>query len=188
MFKILFAVLTAVGLATLFILPAQATILFPPPDFMPPGDEDSDSGLGSGSLVFEADILGDQEVPAVVTDTTGEIKIEVAEDLTMADFKLEVRDGLVITQSHLHCGTVGVNGPVVAFLFGDIPGGFDVDGDLAEFTLTDANMLGISCGDVVIDNVAHLVQAIDSGMIYANVHSVDNPTGLIRGQLSAEED
>lgn len=169
MFKIIFALLTVLGLGALFVFPAQATILFPPPDF--------------SSLNFESDLLGENEVPAVVTDTIGEIKVEVDDEMTMADFKLEVRDGIAIVQSHLHCGAVGENGPVVAFLFGNIPGGFDVDGDLAEFTLTDANMLGISCQDVVIDSVAHLVQAIESGMIYANVHSVEHPDGLIRGQL-----
>jgi hypothetical protein len=32
-------------------------------------------------------------------------------------YKLQVFDGVQITQAHLHCNETGSNGPVVAFLF-----------------------------------------------------------------------
>ncbi len=127
----------------------------------------------------------------MVTNTTGEIEVEFNDDLTEAEFKLEVRDGVAVTQAHLHCAPAGVNGPVVAFLFGKVPGGFDVDGDLAEFTLTDANITAVGADCVpttgmAINNIADLADAMAEGNIYANVHTVTNPGGEVRGQL--EED
>jgi len=151
-------------------------------------DDDDDDGLE-----FKADLTGDQEVPPVVTNTTGEIEVEFNDDLTEAEFELEVRDGVAVTQAHLHCAPAGVNGPVMAFLFGFVPGGFDVDGDLAEFTLTDANIaaVGADCVPTIgmaINNIADLAQAMQDGNIYANVHSVANPPGEVRGQLESDDD
>ena len=150
-------------------------------------DDDNDDGLE-----FKADLTGDQEVPPVVTNTTGEIEVEFNDDLTEAEFELEVRDGVAVTQAHLHCAPAGVNGPVMAFLFGFVPGGFDVDGDLAEFTLTDANIAAVGADCVptigmVINNIADLAQAMQDGNIYANVHSVANPPGEVRGQLESDD-
>ena len=107
---------------------------------------------------------------------------------TEAEFELNVSDGEAITQAHLHCAPAEEIGPVVVFLFGEIPGGFDVDGDLAEFTLTDANVtaVGADCEnfiDMDILNLADLALAMMEGDIYANVHSVENPGGEVRGQL-----
>ncbi len=148
------------------------------------------SAAAGGGLKFEADLDGDQEVPAVVTDTTGEIEVEFNEDLTAADFELKVRDGIAVLQAHLHCAPAGVNGPPFAFLFGLVPGGFDVDGDLAEFTLTDANILpDVGCQSTIglnIQNLEDAAQAMQDGNVYANVHTVANPGGEARGQL--EED
>ena len=137
---------------------------------------------------FEAELEGAQEVPAVTTDTTGEIEVEFNETFTEAAFELEVSDGVAITQAHFHCAPAGNNGPVVVFLSGFVPGGIDVDGDLAEFTLTDANVTAVGADCVpsigmAINNLADLAQAMEDGDIYANVHSVANPGGEVRGQL-----
>jgi hypothetical protein len=102
-----------------------------------------------------------------------------------------VLDGVAVTQAHLHCGAAGQNGPVVVFLFGFIPGGFDVDGQIARFTLTDANVaaVGADCVPTIgmeINNLADLLDATRDGLIYANVHTVANPGGEIRGQLAED--
>src|SRR5688572_8446983 len=91
--------------------------------------------LGENRLKFAADLTGASEVPPVQTATTGNVEVEFNADATAADFELEVFDGLAVTQAHLHCGAAGQNGPVVVFLFGFIPGGFDLDGQIAKFTL-----------------------------------------------------
>ena len=148
----------------------------------------SSTAYGDSGLKFEADLDGAQEVPPVFTDTTGEIEVEFNDALTEAEFELEVFDGVAVTQAHFHCAPADVNGPVVAFLFGFVLGGFDVDGDLAEFTLTDANIAAVGADCVpsigmAINNLADLALAMEDGNIYANVHSVANPGGEVRGQL-----
>ena len=93
---------------------------------------------------FGADLTGAQEVPPVATETEGEITVSFDRELTEARFRLNVEDGMAVTMAHLHCAPTGVNGPVVAFLFGMVPGGFDVNGRLAKFTLKDANITAIT--------------------------------------------
>jgi hypothetical protein len=145
---------------------------------------------GSDRPRFRAELDGASEVPPVETDTTGRFDIRFSRDLASADFDLVVRDGVAITQAHLHCAPEGVNGPIVAFLSGLVPGGFDVDGRLARFTLTDANVLpndpeeAPAC-PAVINDLADIAEAAAEGLIYANVHSVANPAGEVRGQLEA---
>jgi hypothetical protein len=147
--------------------------------------------LGDDKLKFAVDLTGAEEVPPVQTATTGKVEVEFNADATAADFELEVFDGVAVTQAHLHCGAAGQNGPVVVFLFGFIPGGFDVDGQIAKFTLTDANVaaVGADCVPVIgmeINNLADLLDATRDGLIYANVHTVANPGGEIRGQLAED--
>ena len=150
------------------------------------------------ALEFEAKLSGAQEVspPAplngVDTDTTGKIKVEFSDDLSEADFRLKVRDGFAVTQAHLHCGRAGTNGPVVVFLFGFVVGGVDVDGELARGTLTNADItdVGADCVPAIgrpVNNIASLAFAARDGLIYANVHTVANPPGEIRGQLLEDD-
>jgi hypothetical protein len=102
---------------------------------------------------------------------------------TEADFRLDVFDGVAVTAAHLHCARPGENGSIVATLFSGGP--TDVDGTLAQGTLTNASITAISggtCG-AIVNNIASLALAIDEGRIYTNVHSSANPGGEVRGQL-----
>jgi CHRD domain len=151
----------------------------------------SSVAYGEDTRHFQADLTGAQEVPPVTTEMQGELTLRFNEEFTEAKFRLNVDDGVAVTMAHLHCAPVGVNGPVVAFLFGNVPGGFDVDGRLAKFTLTNANIsaVGADCvptTGMAITNLADLAHAIEAGKIYANVHTVAHPGGEFRGQV--EED
>ena len=70
---------------------------------------------------FHAELSGDNEVPPVMTDTTGQG--EVLFEGNRATIRLRVNDGVTIQQAHIHCAPAGVNGPVVAFLAGAQPAG-----------------------------------------------------------------
>jgi CHRD domain len=135
---------------------------------------------------FEARLTGAQEVPPVTTETIGKVEIRFNADETKAEFELEVRKGVRVTQAHIHCAAKGVNGPVVVFLAGFHNRGWDVDGSWVEnTTVTDANVMPPSspaCSHV-ITNLRDLVQAIRVGDAYVNVHTVANPAGEVRGQL-----
>ncbi len=137
--------------------------------------------LGSGTVVFRADLSGANEVPPVVTDTSGRAKLKVDLDEGTIDFDLRVDDGsalLAVAGAHLHCAPAGVNGPVVAFLAGVVPGG--VSGRLRiQATVNGANIINPACGATVLE----LVDSILAGQVYVNVHSAAFPGGVVRGQL-----
>lgn len=138
-------------------------------------------------LEFSAELSGAEEVPiGVITDTTGEAEFEVNKKRTKIDFKLEIEDAigiLGVAGAHIHCAPAGANGPVVAFLAGPVPGGFDGDVEI-EATLTQANIINTDCGATI----AELVQSMRDGNTYVNVHSVAFPSGEIRGQIRGEDD
>lgn len=136
----------------------------------------------NGEFVYGADLTGGAEVPAIMTDTTGSFSTLVSEDQTEMTFELEIEDGEAIVAAHLHCGVAGENGPVVGFLSGMIPGGFDVDGTLAAFTFTDANIIDADCPTAITD-VESLATAMGAGEVYVNVHNIAHPSGVVRGQV-----
>lgn len=139
--------------------------------------------LGSHTLSSKATLTGLDEVPPVVTETTGKLHAKLSPDGGTMDVKLDVKDArgiLGAAGAHLHCAPVGVNGPVVAFLASAVPGGHTGRYKL-DMTLTDANIVNpnTSCGATI----AELADAIRDGLVYANVHSTENPSGEVRGQL-----
>ena len=133
-----------------------------------------------GGREMEADLRGRNEVPAVETESRGHFELQQSRDGSSAEFTLRISDGTRITQAHLHCGQAGVNGPVIVFLAGLHAAGWDVDGRwISNTTLTDANVVNPACGATL----AEVMEQARAGNVYVNVHSVQNPAGVIRGQL-----
>lgn len=139
----------------------------------------------SDDLEFEAELSGAEEVPnPVETETSGEVEFEVNDDLTEIKFELEIEDGKGIfgaNGAHIHCATVGANGPVVVVLAPADPPGLDGDIEITG-TITGDDIVNIACGTTI----AELVQSMKNGNTYVNVHSAANPGGEVRGQI--EED
>src|SRR5438093_7576139 len=107
----------------------------------------SSAEIASADEVFQARLTGNEEVPAVATDTTGRFEILVNKDVTAGEYTLRVDSGVRVTQSHFHCGPAGVNGPVIVFLAGFRGEGWDVDGKwVSNATITDANIDNTACG------------------------------------------
>jgi hypothetical protein len=111
-------------------------------------------------------------------------------DGTQLQFKVNVANLDNAVAAHIHCGAVGVNGPVGVTLFGGAPGGGAVHGTLAKGTIT-APDPGNGCGWT---SLAVVLAAMDSGSTYVNVHTDDGvppintgpgdfPGGEIRGQV-----
>lgn len=126
--------------------------------------------------------------PGVQTTASGTIQIGVALDLSSLNFRLDVQNGVGVTQAHLHCGRPGENGPVILFLAPLNEQGADVNGLLAEGTRGNTGLEAgaEACEQLIgmpVRNIASLTAAAFAGLIYANVHTVANPAGEIRGQL-----
>lgn len=139
------------------------------------------TAFAASSNRFDTDLKGSEEVPPVTTSMTGDSRFKYEERDDMISFRLRVRNGNDVTMAHLHCAPKGQNGPVVVTLFGMIPGGFDVNGELADYAIHDANIVAGACPGIT--NVETLTQAMRDGKIYVNVHTVAHPNGEIRGQL-----
>jgi hypothetical protein len=148
---------------------------------------------------FEAFLTGFQEVPPVESEAFG----------FSASFFNAARTELIfvlvnftpienVMMAHIHCGPIGENGNVAAFLFGgdmalgdelpspppSSPLSENVDlsvpslisyGVLTEDNLTGAEPCGTSFGA--------LAEAILTGNAYVNVHTTENPGGEMRGQI-----
>jgi CHRD domain len=139
---------------------------------------------------FVARLSGDQEVPARDTHAVGVATFKLRQDGASLQFKLNVANIENVFAAHIHCGVVGVNGPVGVTLFMGAPAGGRVNGTLAEGTIT-APDVGNGCGWV---DLAAVLAAMGSGATYVNVHTDDGvappntgpgdfPGGEIRGQV-----
>ena len=144
---------------------------------------------------FVSPLTGDEEVPARDTKARGNAVYDVNADGTELSYKLIVANIDNVVASHIHLGARGVNGPVVAFLFGPAaPGGGGSNGVLAEGTITAASLVGPLAGQPL----SALLDAMRAGNTYTNVHTNDgvNPTntgpgdfpgGEIRGQIRSSD-
>lgn len=117
------------------------------------------------------------------TSATGQAIFRVSADGMSMSYQLIVANITNVTVSHIHVAPVGVNGPVIVWLYPASPppgpptGPFS--GVLASGTITGANLVGPMLGN----SMADLIALITAGNTYVNVHTVANPGGEIRGQL-----
>jgi hypothetical protein len=140
----------------------------------------------AASRNFVAPLSGAEEVLPVDTSARGLATLKLSKDGTELGYSLMVANIQNVTQAHIHCGAAGVNGPVVAFLFGLEPAGVSVNGILAEGVITDANIIPRPDSEVCPGGVAtfdELLSKIRSGDAYVNVHTTAYPGGEIRGQI-----
>lgn len=139
---------------------------------------------------FVATLTGGEEVPARDTASRGLANFELSQDGTQLHYVLNVVKIRNVFAAHIHCGAVGVNGPVGVTLFMGAPGGGLFSGVLAEATVT-APDPGNGCGWATL---ADVVAAMRSGNTYVNVHTNDGvapgntgpgdfQSGEIRGQV-----
>ena len=127
---------------------------------------------------YVAHLTGANEVPARDTLAQGQATFQLSKDGTELHYRLNVANINNVVQAHIHLGPPGVNGPIVAFLYGPVAaGGGRTDGVLAEGTITAANLIGPLAGHPLSD----LVAALESGNAYANVHTNDGVDGVNTG-------
>lgn len=141
------------------------------------------SALAGDNRNFVASLKGRNEVPPVDTNAQGEAIFHVSKEGDSISYKLIAANIENITQAHIHLGASGVNGPVVAWLYPSgppavlIPGRFD--GVLAEGTITADDLVGPLVGQTLDD----LIDAMQAGNTYVNIHTSQFPGGEIRGQI-----
>lgn len=138
---------------------------------------------------FQTHLTGDEEVPPRETLAQGNAKFQLSKDGESLEYRLIVANIENVVQAHIHVGAAGTNGPVVAFLYGPVaPGGGRIDGVIAEGVITASSLRGRLAGQPL----SRLVEAIEAGNTYVNVHTSNGtatpapgnfPGGEVRGQI-----
>ena len=127
---------------------------------------------------FVAHLDQNETVPAaaVATNATGQAVIKVRSGGELS-FKVLVAGLQNVAAAHIHCGAAGVAGPIGVTLFLSAP--IDVNGILAQGPIEEPDP-GNACG--WLDNF-DVIDAIEAGDAYVNLHTLQNLSGELRGQL-----
>jgi len=139
---------------------------------------------------FSAKLTGDNEVPPVNTDATGRIRLIGSSAQDTVDYQISLSNlNSIVTGAHIHRGSTGTNGPIVANLnvhgafasasAGGGDGGSATTSTSTGGTITSADLKGPMSGKQISD----LIKLIQDGKAYVNVHTDQNADGEIRGQL-----
>lgn len=134
------------------------------------GDDDVQ---GPDETVFNAQLSGANEVPPVQTDATGMATFTLSEGTVT--YRIEVENLVEGFAAHIHVGAATENGPIVVDLFSADPPVTIDDGLLVEGSFTAADVTDITFDD--------LLDLMETGGAYVNVHTSANPPGEIRGQI-----
>ena len=153
--------------------------------------------IGSDGQKLRTDLNGFEEVPAVITDGTGEFKARISASEQKIDYELSFSglEGGEVRQAHIHVGQETATGGIVAWLC-DSPTNPSPDVDTCPASGTVVGTIEPADVQVVPtqgfrgdpsmtadDRFAKLVRALRTGVAYANVHTATSPGGEIRGQI-----
>ena len=135
---------------------------------------------------LKADLIGFEEVPAISSTGTGELRVRIANDDSSFDFELsyEGLEGATTSASHIHLGQKGVNGGVSVFFCGGggRPACTPTSGTFTG-TVTATDVIGPAGQGIAAGEFAELLHAMREGVTYVNVHTDKHPGGEIRGQI-----
>jgi hypothetical protein len=135
-----------------------------------------------GQQTFTAELTGGDEVPPVDTEATGTFNLVTVNQ--SSGYLLSVDELANATAAHIHRGEEGVNGKIVVTLYNATMPASISQGLLSQGNITAANLEGPLAGQQLAD----LIDIMDNGTAYVNVHTKDFPLGEIRGQISGEGD
>ena len=140
-------------------------------------------------IVYDVQLTGDAEVPPVTTTASGAATlIYTSGTFGISYFMTWLNpDGLELNGAvgtHIHCGAAGTNGPIIATLLSPTDGGLTAAQTQVAGVITDDSISETSCGD----NVTAVLGSIEAGLVYINVHSTENPSGEVRGQVDPPND
>jgi hypothetical protein len=153
-------------------------------------------GSGPGFNHLSATLGGYQETPSISSTGSANFTADVAKDGQSVDWKMSYAalEGN-ITQSHIHFGQRGVAGGISVFLctnLGNGPAGTQAcpgphDGTISG-TFRPVDVIGPTAQGIAAGEWDELMNAIEAGKAYANIHSNIWPAGEIRAQLNETGD
>jgi hypothetical protein len=137
-------------------------------------------GMITPDVGFVADLTGEAELPTPVeTDGHGFATFQFPLDPTALAYNLVVYDLDDVTMAHIHIEQEDGVGPVVVWLLDSRSDPMAANGVIASGTFGDADFVG------PLENMSMLalIEAIEDGRAYVNVHTETYPAGEIRGTI-----
>ena len=146
--------------------------------------------LGLGVVACDDDdpVAGDDEEFAATLGPEGSVQTDATGSATfvlddgVVSYTIDVDDITAVTAAHIH-GPAGPGedaGVIVGLFAGPVGGTGAVSGRLVTDDFVEAD---ISATNVSLDSLLVLMR---SGQSYVNVHTVENPAGEIRGQITVQ--
>lgn len=148
-------------------------------------------GLGARVAAAEtvrADLRGVEEVPPISTQGTGQLRVVIGDDSLEFELSYSDLEGSV-QQAHIHFGQPQVNGGIIVFLCSNLE---NTPAGARACPEAPATVTGVIGSRDVVGPVEQgiepgafqeLVEAIEDGVTYVNVHTDVFPAGEIRAQL-----
>ena len=135
---------------------------------------------------FRTHLSNMNEVPPVTDATmTGSAWFGVRSGNAAIDYTLHATGTEIVNAAHLHCASSGTSGLISAPLsvagYGTSSATTTSSTIHATGTIWNSDITSNCSG---ITSISTLVNEMNGGDIYANVHSTQHPAGLSRGQLS----
>lgn len=132
---------------------------------------------------FSATLSGSDEVPPTESNSTGTAKFQVNDNNSQVSYWVNITGIKKVNQAHIHNGTSGVNGDIVATLSkGKSAKGDDRPPQIGfAGNITKDDLQGPLKGKEISD----LITLMSDGGAYANVHTDKYPKGAIRGQIAS---
>lgn len=141
---------------------------------------------------YDAQLSGEQEIPPVDTRARGVATFRLTPDGEGLEYVLNVSNLTAVRFAHLHWQPTLAfperqNGPVVVTLFDvpEQPGATapavtgDQNGRLVSGVIRASDLAGVLAGQPL----SSLVEQINAGRIYVNVHTNAHPGGEVRGDV-----
>ena len=151
------------------------------------------------SQEFRERLTGYEETPAALsTPANGEFKARVSRHSETISYRLSYRGfESDVTQAHIHFGARATTGGISVWLCGNpsptiTPPAGTPACPLREGTVTGElgpeDVVGPAGQGIAAGEFDELVEAIEAGVTYANVHTGERPGGEIRAQLLEDDD
>jgi hypothetical protein len=142
-----------------------------------------------------ANLMGYQETPSTLSSPgTGVFRAKIAENDQSFDWVLTFSGLTAVAQAHIHFGARALSGGVSIFLCSNLGNGppgtqpCPVSAGTVSGTARATDVIGPAAQGINPGEFAKILDAIRSGVAYANVHTAARPGGEIRGQISAHGD
>lgn len=135
---------------------------------------------------YTAQLSAAEEVPTNASKARGMAVFQLSADGTELRYRLIVANIDNVVAAHIHLAPEGVNGPVVAFLYGNAAAGNGAaNGVLATGAITAEDLVGPLAGS----DLTALTANVEAGNAYVNVHTNDGvaPTNTGPGDLAGGE-